>query len=454
MSQIQYGTGIVYTNGVPDHDPGEFGAKVAVNEATKKLHVHDTGTNWPEYAPGEVVYQESVTYAQLVAKIGASELVPGLNYLINNFRSSWYHLDGGAPINSPQYGTVEAIVVTAIDVNKIASLVFSTVNPSDILYYDWNSANWNTDAFYSISGTIIPDWRGVITERIDTLRSNRATFNFRVMTFRRWGITAPAYNSGTTYNLGDVVKSGNFLFLCKRYTTTGVATTSAERWIPLLGGVNINTSKFWATNSGGIGFDIPDIDNFDVGLMQIPTDATFQDFLSFPLNSRNMDIQGDLSASLSAANFVTHEVSVNVNSFGVNCTLGAVWRVVMEPGVSDCYIAASNTGITIKAGSNHIISGYRTSMEVSGNNFVIGDECNDISGSISYSFIGRLSVRSNINVSTCDFSTVGYSDISDMQLCRFAKGCNIVSFGGGAVNNKFSEAVFLSLIHISQGIVR
>lgn len=385
---INFGTGTLYVSALPTHNPGSDGARRAINTATGEKYRWVSGTTWEVEPGGEVTYQESVTYAQLVAKIGASELEPGLQYLISDFRSSWYHLDGGAPINSPQYGAVEPIIVTAISANKIASLAFSTVHPSDVLYYDWDAANWNTDAFYSIGGTIIPDWRGVITERVDTLRNNRATFNFRVMTFRRWGITAPAYDSGTTYNLGDVVKSGNFLFLCKQYNTTGIATSNADKWVPLLGGVNINTSKFWATSSSGIGFDIPDIDNNDVGYMQIPSDGTFQDFLSFSVeNSRDMDIEGDNGSRSIAANFVSQS-GVNIKSKALNCTLGSCSNVELHANVLNIYFPNCN-GVIIKPESANVILGDGVSIEGKIANCIVGDFCGEIIISTSYIFLGR-----------------------------------------------------------------
>jgi len=284
------------------------------------IHAHSNGSIFVRMSPGHEA-QAVVTYAELIAKIGASTLIPGLQYLISDFRSSWYHLDGGAPINDPQYGSIEPIVVTAITANKIASLAFSTVHPSDVLYYDWNAANWTNDAFYSDGGTIIAGWRGVITRRIDTANNTNCTFNSRAMTFRRFALTAPSYNASTTYNRGAFVRFGarNNCFLCIQDGTVGVSPTSDySKWCKILDGENIIARPFYLFNSAGHDFDFPIADDF--WTFTLPAGSS-SDLPAFPAGSKNISIEGPENYSAANVVLLTHSTGFS-SSVVRDCTIG------------------------------------------------------------------------------------------------------------------------------------
>ncbi len=134
------------------------------------------------------------THAQLYALVSNEELIPGANYLISDYRTTYTQ-----PVsNFAMQGDMEPLVVRAVSTSEFDPVAVSTLHPKDIIYYDINS-----------SQSRVPGCtKGYIYRRIDTILNNDLPFDFRQVKFRRWKITsAGSYpNSGyaspqsTTFN--------------------------------------------------------------------------------------------------------------------------------------------------------------------------------------------------------------------------------------------------------------
>ena len=73
----------------------------------------------------------SVTYAQLAALISGSDLIQGRQYLITDYQTV-HTIPGTADTNT---GSTEPLIVTAISVNELSPIAYSTTYPDDIIHY-------------------------------------------------------------------------------------------------------------------------------------------------------------------------------------------------------------------------------------------------------------------------------------------------------------------------------
>jgi hypothetical protein len=157
----------------------------------------------------------SKTYAELSALITGSGLTIGQQYLVTDFATRHYIVDttGTKPAGTPTVtGVTEPLLVTAIAVNKIDAVAKSTLYPQDIIHVDFVEENWTDDISFSLSGTIIPGWKGTIFFRHDTLLDNYTGYDFRNVKFRRWKTNAAAWSSSTTYGAGAYVTYSNVVY--------------------------------------------------------------------------------------------------------------------------------------------------------------------------------------------------------------------------------------------------
>jgi len=155
-----------------------------------------------------------VTYADLVSAINGATLTPGRAYRITDFVTRHYIAIAGV-----KYATVtgpnEPLVVQAIAADQLSPLAWSALYPQDIIYYDWNPANWLTDNSFAISYSyeIIPDWKGVVIFRHDTVMDTYAPGDWRHCKTRRWKPAPTAWSSATPYAIGDVVGRYNCAYV-------------------------------------------------------------------------------------------------------------------------------------------------------------------------------------------------------------------------------------------------
>lgn len=411
-----------------------------------KIDGTDYNTEWVDQS-GEVTYQESVTYVQLVAKIGASELVPGLRYLITDFATAYYHTDGGVPINDPQYAAVEPIVVTAITANSIASLAFSTVHPSDVLYYDWDADNWTSDAFYSIGGTIIPGWKGVISRRIDTVNNLEHTCDFRGMTFREYSISARAYNSARTYNIGDVASLSNELYFCRKNDVIGVSPTNTKFWHKFLGGANTSTNQFWSKSSFGLSFQFADAAINALVQVSFDSGGSFNDFPAFAPGCKNCKIIG--RTGYSAANTCIKSATSGATIFAKDSSFG--FADYAQIGIGEGVFATSCVSLVAGNGCSSLFIGNASSyitLKDQSNNIVIGSASSNLT--ISGTVIALSAFSSSANIESgavCDLGqVVGLTSVGTLGYvrnyglisgCKLSPDCSNNLFEAGAYSSAF-----------------
>lgn len=128
----------------------------------------------------------NLTYAQLLTNIAGSTLVTGETITITDFQIITYIQNSGA-IGSEviHYGSIEPMVARAISPNQLAPEIVSTVNPTDIIYYEPIFTDRQYDAVNSggITST------GVITYRED-LQGVARQYDWRNVVFRRWETSA------------------------------------------------------------------------------------------------------------------------------------------------------------------------------------------------------------------------------------------------------------------------
>ena len=240
------------------------------------------GASW-ETLPAPII---DVTYAELVALIGAGDLVAGQQYRITDFATTHYIVDG----DSTQYTTGDGIVVgvteplicLAVGVDEIHAEVKSEMYPEDIIHYDWNPDNWINDLSFGYDdgggSEIISGFKGVIISRHDTLRQLNAPSDWRNCLTRRWETDANAWDSGTSYSIGNIVSHAGTSMVYKSVQNANLNNEPTggddEYWIVML---DLSTYTYWNANP--------------TSWNGVPSGAGYDDFLLFNDDCGNIDIE-------------------------------------------------------------------------------------------------------------------------------------------------------------------
>jgi len=185
----------------------------------------------------------SITYAQLVAAIGASGLHKGESITITDFATRHYLTDGlntqamsddEVPVPEEVTGTTETIIVHATSVNTLDKRVQSVEYPQDIIEYDWNPANWLDNINFATDGVLISDFKGVIVFRHDTINNNSSNHDWRTAKNRVWNIEQPAWSSGV-YDVGDFVQYTDSCIYCANESVLeGEEPGTSTKWDKLI----------------------------------------------------------------------------------------------------------------------------------------------------------------------------------------------------------------------------
>ena len=162
---------------------------------------------------------QSLTYAQLIAKIGGSTLITGANYLITDFRTRYIIPNTAVTVD----GTIEPIIITAASVNSIAPFAISSVNPQDEILYE------------VVDSTTAGGDRGRIYYRKDTTINVASGYNWREIKFRRWE-TAPASGIFTV-----TTNNGNAFQDFYTFNDSAVALDCKETYVGAITEFGINT---------------------------------------------------------------------------------------------------------------------------------------------------------------------------------------------------------------------
>jgi hypothetical protein len=227
--------------------------------------------------PGWIPYCKSggglvdITYANLVTAIGAETLKPGTFYRITDFATT--HYIGAFDYYAKSYtrfdtnvGPTEPLIVLATARDQISEQAYSADFTQDIIIYDWNPDNWLVDPSYTDEyGVIISGWKGVIVSRHDTIADVFAPSDWRNCLTRRWKTDATAWDSGTTYEGGEIVSHGTYVYKALQASTNQVPVGPDNNyWIILR---TLTTYEYWN----------PSPDSW----MNVPSGEDYDDFLLF-----------------------------------------------------------------------------------------------------------------------------------------------------------------------------
>ena len=184
----------------------------------------------------------SMTYAELAAAIAASTLNKGEKITITDFKTAHYIMNGDgdvildAEMNAVvNEGALEPLTVTALNSNTIDKVATSELYPQDVIHYDWNGENWKYDlAFGAWDEAVLPQWKGVIYFRHDTLNDVSMGHDFRKVLNRRWKRNDAVYAAETTYAAGDKAQDATGLYMSLVDDNTGNALSSAAHWAKIV----------------------------------------------------------------------------------------------------------------------------------------------------------------------------------------------------------------------------
>jgi hypothetical protein len=177
----------------------------------------------------------SLPYNDLKNLKNSGLLKSGQNYIINDFQLRWWNQS----VNNTVVLTgsaIEPLVVTAVNASGIHTEAKSTLHPEDIVYYDIDATSSNTWGTRNIN-TPIPNFKGWIYRRNDTKKNIDIGWDWRYITnncCRPDMSSVNLYNSGTTYNLHNVVKdvSGK-LYYSVVNSNTNNNLTNTNFWLPV-----------------------------------------------------------------------------------------------------------------------------------------------------------------------------------------------------------------------------
>ena len=216
---------------------------------------------------------QPVTYAELTGLIAGSQLVPGRQYLLTDFRTRYYMMVIANVTEAP----VEPLLLTAATTSQLDGRAVSTLYPRHrIEYFPGASDNLH---YYAD--------RGYISFREDSM-GNSAGFDFVGCKQRFYAVNKsqiPLFVSGNNYVLGNVTKnaSGNvFVFVAGSNNTNLVtweqinpALVNVPAWDEygwFMGGsthitfMPVDTGNYldrciFSKADGSDGFDSPDLQN-------------------------------------------------------------------------------------------------------------------------------------------------------------------------------------------------
>lgn len=428
-----------------------------------------------------------VTYAELLNLIQTSGLKPTYHYKITDFQTTYWMMDGeGNECNNgvPMVGPVEPLVVLAVTEDNIGPSAYSTVYHNDEIEYNWDVNDFEIDAAFNT----VPNFKGVITYRREVNRNNSAGWDIRAVKFRRWESTAPFWNSGTTYNLRDIVTYNSIMYMALTTNTNRDPSliSSVNDWSQLL---NLTNNKYWNSNSTGITFSnifIPSTSSYyDFPTMELEDVGSFNNILSITPLSGFGDNQTRLTniILLGASNNINVKEDCQIITIGSGSS-----KLDFRAGISRMIIGRTCKNLLIRSNCYRLIFSDNVSnvdFNISCNNILLGKSVNDITmrigcSNISIGFATKsISIGPNsygiiigancskINVASetygLDFisgsnSIVVGDNCHDIQfdLCNnitFDSGCSDIVLPMNSINNRFESNIsgdFTNSTHIIQ----
>jgi len=411
-----------------------------------------------------------VTYAELVALMDSSGdgLVAGQFYRITDFATTYWMLDGsGNECNEgvPAVGEIEPLIVLATSENTLSMYAHSELFPTDEIWYDWNSLNYVNDAGYTGGGEL-PDWKGVIIWRRETILNNAAPWDIRNVKFRRWEVGASEWVSGASYDRANWVKKEGWLLRCMKANTDVVFDST--KWSYMLD----LTDPYWLQNEFSNPYNIPvseDSENYydfptfaaldDVNIYNNVIDFSNDDGYWDNVNSRllnivfkNIAVENKIASLTSGVTFGSDVFGINISNYCASLIFGGGCGILSIGVGSYAIIVASKTGgFTTGSGSkignycNHIFIGDRSrnlSIKENCSNINIGTGVQDVEIDVSCQQI-YIQYGQSGNDAGQAFNFGAYcTDIVIGKLCTrisFLSGCLGIVVGDSSYNLSFDN---------------
>lgn len=362
------------------------------------------------------------SYSNLLSLIDSNSLEVGQRYLITDYRTV-HVIPNTTDINT---GPIEPLIVTALTINSIHSIAYSTLHPEDIVYY-----RVGTDETSFPGAT-----HGYITRRIDTIQNNDVTTDWRYVKYRRYKIEhLVPWSATTTYSKYKIVNR-----------PTGNANQQRELYVSLTND-NLNnpvTNKsFWrrfewnnndyaALTSGGWGLCFTwDTEEY---LVNINTTTDYQDYVLFA-----DDYTGDVFNN-------------KINSYGFLNTVfngGANYNFI-DGTFTNNSLNHNFSNNTIKG--NFVTNSIGTSFynniihhEFSGNSIASGFGHNQVYCQFNTNSVG-LNFQGNILNASFTINSIGnsfYSNIlvgfSENSVINNFSRNKLTSFNGNIVKSVFTD---------------
>lgn len=335
----------------------------------KYLKVIGEGLEWSDIENMGGI--ESILYADLIAKINANELKPGMHYIISDFATAYNIYDGGDfEIIETQYGENEPLIVFATSENSLAKEAKSLLHPQDIIFYEATGVNVLTDVGFSDkNGTLVDGFKGVIEYRYDITKNIRTNYDFRNVKFRRWILDANFYDNSVTYIKNSVCRSmqnGYIYMAINENTGAGDPFNNANDWMIWLSDCNIPLS--WTKDKDKIKFG--GIDNTNLNIHE----DWYEDFLTFDIyeDSRNVNLTENINCygynkRLNNIVFLDSTESINFTRNSSNATIFRSYY--LDGCVNECFFLNSNF-IKFDTCSSSIILGSDISCKNNINNLI------------------------------------------------------------------------------------
>lgn len=351
-----------------------------------------------------------VTYSELINLIQTSGLTPMYHYKITDYQTTYWMLDGeGVECNGgvPIIGPIEPLIVWATTTNTIDNFAVSTVYHDDVIEYNWDISDFALDdAFNTLPSNI---FKGVITYRREVNRNNSAGWDIRAVKFRRWQSTAPEWNSGTTYNLRDIVIHDNLMFVSLTTNTNREPSliSSVNDWSQLL---NLTTNIHWNSNSTGIIFSdifIPSGPSyFDFPTMELIDVSSFNNIISTtPLSGF-----GDSQTRLSNIILLGTCNNTNIKEGSQIITVGSGSnKLDLRAGISRMIIGRNSRNLLVRSNCYRLIfadNTFNIEFGSSCNNILLGKNSNDITMKIACANISLAYACKSITIGPNSYSIV------------------------------------------------
>lgn len=183
-------------------------------------------TNYVSKASDIVIH---ITYIQLKILRTGGLLETGKRYIITDYKTTYQQPESLVTSSSAQGiadgldTAVEQLMVLALSPNTLSVDVVSLERPSDLIKYNIDlDLTGGTDSH-----------TGGIYYRKDTLLNIEMRYDWRTIKFRRYALTADAWDSGTTYAKGDTCRIVNRLFVALEGSNLNndPLTTDGDKWM-------------------------------------------------------------------------------------------------------------------------------------------------------------------------------------------------------------------------------